>query len=138
MTIMIARRNALIRRDNGQRRRVRKGITTAHSAHPIVQENPKLWAEIKPDYPAPTEVAADPEPKQEAASVRSEAPAETAVQKADADQGINRGQLKTWARKHGYEVGPVSDDSWITDELVAEYIAARDAYEREQAGDDGQ
>ncbi|MEU5950329.1 hypothetical protein ABZ793_32965, partial [Micromonospora sp. NPDC047465] len=34
----------------GVRRIVRKGVTTAHDGHEIVQRYPHLWAPIRPDY----------------------------------------------------------------------------------------
>ncbi|MDG4768978.1 histone-like nucleoid-structuring protein Lsr2 [Solwaraspora sp. WMMD792] len=36
----------------GSRRMVRRGQHTAHQAHPIVAEHPKLWGPLTVDYPA--------------------------------------------------------------------------------------
>ena len=52
--IMIAKRSGMPTLA-GRRRKVRKGVTTADSSHPIVRDHPHLWQEIVPDYPAPAE-----------------------------------------------------------------------------------
>lgn len=44
--IMIARRPGTVV-INGQRRMVRKGVTTAHADHPIVRDHPRLWEPLK-------------------------------------------------------------------------------------------
>lgn len=52
MTIMIAAKSGLPRHA-GRRWKVRKAVTTADSAHPIVSESPHLWKPLVPDFPAP-------------------------------------------------------------------------------------
>ncbi|GGK89184.1 Lsr2 family DNA-binding protein [Mangrovihabitans endophyticus] len=47
--IMMAHRTGVIRSARG-RATVRKGVTTAHSDHPIVTQHPQLWAPIGVDY----------------------------------------------------------------------------------------
>lgn len=49
--IMIAKATGLPRVD-GRRVRVRKGVTTADTSHPIVREYPHLWRPLTPDFPA--------------------------------------------------------------------------------------
>lgn len=48
--IMIAIKPGTVTID-GQRRMVRKGVTTAHDGHDLVRRYPHLWKPITPDYP---------------------------------------------------------------------------------------
>jgi len=50
--ILIAVKTGTVVVDGG-RRIVRKGETTAHASHPIVEQYPHLWGPIRVDYPAP-------------------------------------------------------------------------------------
>lgn len=50
--ILIAVKTGTVIVDGG-RRIVRKGETTAHASHPIVEHYPHLWGPIQVNYPAP-------------------------------------------------------------------------------------
>lgn len=52
--IMIACRPGLIIDERGRRRSVKKGVTTAHSDHPVVAKHPRLWRPLEVTYPSPT------------------------------------------------------------------------------------
>jgi len=48
--IMVARLPGMVVID-GQRQMVRRGVTTAHAGHEIVERYPHLWKPIDVDYP---------------------------------------------------------------------------------------
>lgn len=50
---------------DGQRQMVRRGVTTAHVGHEIVERYPHLWRPIDVDYPVSEEPQPVDEPKQD-------------------------------------------------------------------------
>ncbi|MEV2236699.1 hypothetical protein [Micromonospora sp. NPDC049891] len=86
--VMVATRSGTLACD-GQRYRLRRGRTTAHSTHPAVVDNPDLWTPMRVDLPAP-----DPVPVVEA-EVKSPAAIEAQEKPATAKRRAPRAKANT-------------------------------------------
>lgn len=103
--ILIAKRTGVVV-INGKKRRVHRGVTTAHRDNPLAISHPHLWEPLRIDYPAP----------------------------ADADTGKTREELRadyegacrTIAEMHAAAVGEVRGPVRGVVEDVADLRAERD------------
>lgn len=86
--IMIAAKTGTVTLD-GQRRMVRKGVTTAHAGHELVDRYPHLWQPIQVHYPVDEPDDDEPSPVD-----------------PPADDEPSPATVRAWAKDQGIDVPP--------------------------------
>lgn len=119
--ILRARKTALVY-VRGKRRRIQRGVTTAHAGHKLVRDKPQLWEPITPDY-----AVSDGADKSEAEHATPPAkPLEDfTVDELETmltdDRGRDLGQVREWAEAQGITL---SESGYVPKSVLVDYLRA--------------
>lgn len=125
--VMQAAKTAFVYDSNGRRRRIVRGVTTAHAGHHLVRNKPQLWEPLTVDYPA-LATAADSGPSTE--GEKSETPGQGGNLEAMTvdeletmlvdDRHADLGAVREWAEAQGIEL----KSDYVPKSVLVAYLRA--------------
>lgn len=117
--IMQAAKTAFVYDVNNRRRRIVRGVTTAHAGHRLVREKPQLWEPVKVDYAVSDDVEKSEAGESDEKPLENLTVDELETVLVD-DRHSDLGQVREWAEAQGIEL----KNDYVTKSVLVQYLRA--------------